>query len=433
MNYSRRRFVSITSRGAAAAAAGSFFLNSVGTAADKANPGTEVTLDDPGGVMGHTQGPVAVDVQLPPSLGKAADAGTLVLREAQSAGAASAPLPVQPLAQTATGSTRLCWLMPPGNSGRRVFFLEAGSPPASQGMVAGREPASRQFVITEAGKPVLQYNYAPVEPGEVLSSIAEGNRKYAVTRSDYIHPLYGLQGETLTKDWSKDHPHHRGIYWAWPEVDWRGRRGDLHALQKVFARPTGHCVATSGPVFGQIEAENLWHWEDGETLVRERAILRAYCASQRGRVADLVFEFEALGDPVQLARRDTSHYGGLNVRLNQVKDQRITKHTDPAGTQPRQAWSDLSGVFAGAEKASGLSVLQHAANPDYPGDWVDYPDLNWLQPTFPATGTRYELVKGKPLVLRFRLWIHPGGSVAEAAGAEQWLAANSAVSPLSLR
>ena len=62
---------------------------------------------------------------------------------------------------------------------------------------------------------------------------------YAVPRSNYIHPVYGLSGEMLTRDWSKDHPHHRGIYWAWPEVEFGKKLGDLHALQIVFARPTG--------------------------------------------------------------------------------------------------------------------------------------------------------------------------------------------------
>ena len=77
-----------------------------------------------------------------------------------------------------------------------------------------------------------------------LGDFDEALRIYARARSDYIHPLFGLEGETLTKDWSTDHPHHRGIYWAWPEVDWRGQRGDLHALQHVFARPTGKCIIT---------------------------------------------------------------------------------------------------------------------------------------------------------------------------------------------
>jgi len=143
-------------------------------------------------------------------------------------------------------------------------------------MRARSNPDTWQVEICEGNAPVLQYNYATVEPGVVLASIAEPNLKYAVPRSDYIHPLYGPQGEILTKDWSKDHPHHRGIYWAWPEVDWRGQRGDLHALQKVFARPAGKCDARSGPWFAEVQAENIWRWEDVSPMMREQATIRVF-------------------------------------------------------------------------------------------------------------------------------------------------------------
>ena len=301
----------------------------------------------------------------------------------------------------------------------------AGAPTAAtqSGMAARQQAAGGQYEITEDGKPVLQYNYSTVEPGEVLKSVSAGNRVYARARSDYIHPLWGLDGAVLTKDWSVDHPHHRGVYWAWPEVDWRGQRGDLHALQKVFARPTGRCAGTSGAGFAQIEAENEWKWEDREPIVKERAIMRAWAATASGRCIDLEFQFTALADDVALARRETKHYGGLNLRLGAVKDQQILLNTDPATTKPRLAWADLSGYFPGSQSLSGVAVFQNPANPDYPGDWVKYPELNWVQPTFPAAGTRYLLKKDRVLVLRFRLWVHAGrlseeelGKAAEAYG-----------------
>jgi hypothetical protein len=340
-----------------------------------------------------------------------------------------ATVPAQILETLPGGRSRLCWLGADSPDPAR-FRPQKGSE-WEPGLRAQRNPDTGQFELAEGETPILRYNYATVQPGPILASIAEPNLKYAVPRSDYIHPLYGPHGEILTKDWSKDHPHHRGIYWAWPEVDWRGQRGDLHALQKVFARPTGECHTVGGPVFAQVQAENLWHWEDRDPIVRELATIRVFRSTAAGRVIDLVFRFEALAGPVLVARRGAAHYGGLNIRLNEVKGQQITKHTDSETTTPRKAWSDLSGQFGGATQSAGLTVIQHAANPAYPGDWIDYPELNWLQPTFPAAGTRHEIVKGKPLVLRFRLLIHPGGMISEKLAAAQWQAANSPHSTLS--
>ena len=288
-------------------------------------------------------------------------------------------------------------------------------------MQATRDWHTGQIVVTEGKKPVLQYNYLTQQPPEgFVASVAPGNRRYARARSNYIHPLYGPHGEVLTHDWSQDHPHHRGIYWAWPEVDWRGQRGDLHALQRVFARPTGNITLQNGDTCARIEAESRWIWEDETPIVREVATFCVHRSGDHGRYIDLVFRFEALDDDVALARRGTEHYGGLNIRLSPIKDMQLIHHADPAQARPRRAWSDSVGIREGGTEPVGFAVLEKASNPDYPGDWIEYAYLPWFQPTFPAGGTRYVLQKGKPLVLQYRLWIRAGGKATDTEYARHW-------------
>jgi hypothetical protein len=69
-------------------------------------------------------------------------------------------------------------------------------------------------------------------------------------------------------------------------------------------------------------------------------------------------------------------------------------------------------------------VLQYLQNPDYPGDWVQYPELNWFQPTFPAANMRRPLSTEQPLTLRFRLWVHPGATPSDETLRTLWSAAN---------
>jgi hypothetical protein len=314
---------------------------------------------------------------------------------------------------------RKCWTLPTilallplaADSARAQPRAAERPPPLGIRKLAPAGP----WEIVEGDRPVLRYNYQIVPvPDEVKPRIASGNEKYAVPRSDYIHPLYGLHGEVLTDDWTADHPHHRGIYWAWPEVDWQGKRGDLHALQEVFARPTGKIESAQGADFAEIEAENEWHFGDGPAIVREMAVLRAWRQTDVGRAIDLEFRFVALGADVQVARRDRSHYGGLNIRLSPVVDQKIVTFTDPPEAALRVAWAHRSGTPRGGRWPTALTILQSPGNPDYPGDWVQYPNLSWIQPTFPASGTRYTLRKERPLVLRYRLWIHDKPLAAEA-------------------
>ena len=269
------------------------------------------------------------------------------------------------------------------------------------------DQATGRYTITDHGQPVLTYNFATVPVPAGVTGI------YAVARSDYVHPLYGPHGEVLTKDYSPDHPHHRGIYWAWPEVTWKGDKRDLHALQGVFARPVRILRQAADGQGAVLSAENVWKWGDADDIVREQATLRVAPAQQGRRAIDFEFKFEALVEGVTLARREKNHYGGFNIRLSARAQQKIVTHTDAAGPAARAAWACLSGIPPAGKQPVSLCILQDARNRDYPGDWIQFPNLDWLQPTFPAQGTVYELKPGTPLTLRYRLVVADGAADGE--------------------
>ena len=309
-----------------------------------------------------------------------------------------------------------------------------------------------QYVIFESGAPVLQYNYQTVYEQDVIRPESQKGMKiayypvegeyvdeyyksnpgvdqtgtatsaiWAIPRSDYIHPLYGLNGEILTNDWpDADHPHHRGVFFGWPEVEYGSDRGDLYALQRVFARPTGNIKCANGRDFAAIEAENLWMWDDREAIVNELSTIRAYRASSGERIIDLTVVLQALKDNITIATRFTNSYGGLNVRMATPRDQDISHYSDPITASPQRSWADFNGIFEGNTTVAGLTILQHKDNPEYPGVWVQYPNLSWIQPTFPTPGTRYLLNKNEPLILRFRLIVHQGTKPADAVLSKQW-------------
>jgi hypothetical protein len=264
-----------------------------------------------------------------------------------------------------------------------------------------------RYTITDNGNAVLTYNFKTVPVPAGVSG------KYAVARCDYVHPLYGPGGEILTKDYSPEHPHHRGIYWAWPEVSWKGEKRDLHALQGVFARPVKIARKEVADGCAVLEAESVWKWGDTEPIVKELAKIAVSQEREGRRVLDFEFKFESLVDGVTVARRGQAHYGGFNVRLSARENQKITTYTDDQGKNPRRAWACLAGIPPAGKQPVSLVILQNAGNPEYPGDWIQYPNLNWLQPTFPSKGTAYALKTGVPLVLKYRLVIC-NGEVDEA-------------------
>ncbi len=416
-----------------------------------------VTINDAGGELGKTNAPVTFKLKLNKDQILAAKEGRLALVEPSTPNL----IPVQLESFNQKTNSTAVIIFPNGELGSRKFKLVKNDSPIEDEVKAYLDTNTGQVIIEEKGKKVLQYNYQTVYEQDVIrpdskkdTEISFSNMSgvyyeeylkahpeleknettkssiYSVPRSDYIHPLYGLEGEMLTRDWPDGgHPHHRGIFWAWPEVEYKSQRADIYALQRVFARPTGNIKYTSGSVYAEIDAENLWMWEDNEAIVNEHAIIRVYHSTTDTRIIDLTIKLLALKDSVTIATRFTNSYGGLNIRMQTPEKQDISYFTDKADSKPLRAWSDFNGIFEGTKTTSGLMVLQHHDNPEYPGEWRDYPGLAWVQPTFPTPETRYSISKTEPLVLRFRLIIHAGGKPNETTSKKNWDAYHSTLSP----
>jgi len=71
--------------------------------------------------------------------------------------------------------------------------------------------ADDAVTLTEAGKTVLVYRTKPLDPA------AEPGR------SNYVGALYAPDGTALTEDRPGDHPHQRGVWWAWMKVQTGGK------------------------------------------------------------------------------------------------------------------------------------------------------------------------------------------------------------------
>lgn len=417
-----------------------------------------ITIQEDGDLFAATQAPLSVPVSLSPEQLAAAREGRLAL--SYQSGDTSSVIPVQ-LDETDSAHPHIVLIMPALDHDGYAFNIVEGSDPLQGVMQASADGSTGQILFQEQGKKILQYNYHNVNHADVirppgaekrepaisklggvyLSEFLKENPQlpkdslftnlvYAVPRSDYVHPLYGLDGEMLTKDWPADGEfHHRGIFWAWPEVEVGSERGDLYALQRIFSRPTGNIKTVSGPVFAQVTAENLWKWGDSTPVVREQVDIRAYRQAGSARIIDFAIELTALKDSVTLATRLTNSYGGFCVRMQTPREQNIAFYTDTTG-RPVRAWSDLSGMFQSNPSKSGLMILQNKDNPEYPGAWAHYENLSWVQPTFPTPDTRYPLKKGDPLILRYRLIIHKGGEPDKSLAQKRWDVYHNTLTPL---
>ena len=397
-----------------------------------------VVVTDAAGASARVAAPVSVAADIEAMLGSDAAAKGLQLVEVTKGGSAQSPIPAQfiPAAEGSAKGT-LWWLMPPGDKGQREFRLEVSEAPTAEKVAATYDFKSEAVDITDGRSPVLRYNHGTVPPPPAIVEKYEKQHDPPLyyARGDYIHPVFGPDGEEVSDDYSLDHPHHRGICWAWPVVSYKGEARDIWAVRVlptepggVWARPVAMHRVASGPVLALIEAENVWKWGDKTPIVNEMVVIRAFRNTDRARFLDVDIRLTALADDVAIGGRPGASYGGFNLRTFPSFDQRkIDMRIDPADAKPRQAWYHLTGNFPGGKGPAGVALLEHVTNPDYPNqpnahgsDLVPgaYPRWRSVQPAWP--GSRIvPLPKGEPLVLKYRLWIHPGLS-DEAALADVW-------------
>jgi hypothetical protein len=254
--------------------------------------------------------------------------------------------------------------------------------------------------------------------------IAEKSDHGAYPRSNYIHPLYTLDGQILTEDFPPDHLHHRGIFWAWHQLYIGDKRlGDGWEI-KDFRWEVKSVKEIEDPGDSKtIQAKVLWkspQWTDSrgneKAVVEETTTITVYPAKEGYRPIDLTISFRALEPNMRLGgSEDEKGYGGFSTRIRLTDDIRFTSSAGKVKPEnlpvKGTGWIDLSGPLGRNGSMAGLSILCHPNNPGYPNPWILRSKDSMQNAVYPFPGaTPIALSMKKPTTLRYRLLVHEGDS-----------------------
>lgn len=258
--------------------------------------------------------------------------------------------------------------------------------------------------IQEAGKKVLFYQVRPLKM----------NGQYE--RAGYVHPLYDLKGNVLTEDGPADHPYHRGIFWAWHQVELKSRPvADGWVSDNVSFQPVALRTETDGSG-ASVHAELVWR-TTGTTvtdILREYTTITAHASRGRYRAMDFSVRLVPLADSVALGgARDTKGYGGFCARLKLPPDivfrsgqQHIAAQETAVTAGP---WMDFTGSFNGMH--SGVAVFCHPSIAGTSQAWILRKRASMQNPVFP--GRHPQVLPAQGWTLRYRLIIHNGSITPE--------------------
>ncbi|MEP3386146.1 MAG: DUF6807 family protein, partial [Flavobacteriaceae bacterium] len=201
-------------------------------------------------------------------------------------------------------------------------------------------------------------------------------------RSNYVHPLYGLNGHVLTEDFPADHPHHRGLFWAWHQLYVGEKRIGDGWLTKDFSWELVSVVALEQQGKEKcIESKVVWkspHWVDSvgnkKPIVTERTTISVYPAEKNYRLIDFKISLLAEQPDTRIGgSEDKKGYGGFSLRMKSIKDLKFRnlEGSIKPNSLPIQTtgWMDMEATVS-ENSMSSIAVLGHPENPGYPNPWV---------------------------------------------------------------
>ncbi|HSW45189.1 MAG TPA: DUF6807 family protein [Phycisphaerae bacterium] len=366
-----------------------------------------VPADWPAGIAG----PLAVPIPADLAAHKTLSAEVEIAREPK---ARAITLQAQPFAGPSGGAQAWMIFTPVADdAGRPVTIrFKTAPPPERSTMSAGIE--GPEVKLANDSQPILTYWH-----GVRSYQSPKAAKPWPLT--DFIHPIIGLDGETLTDFAPADHRHHRGIFWAWVRHEQAGRKvGDWWIPNNMECDP-GDVSGLSGPVFAGFEASHLLKGisSDNKTLepfLRTDVRCRAFPITSDVRAIDIDLSLSAAADDVRIGGTLTldKGYGGMTVRCAPMKDIRIEADgevLDKDGVQYRARWADFSGIVVGPDgkplpRRSGIAAMAHPKHPEYPPAWllrfygvisVSWPGLEMV-----------DIPRDKPIHLYYRLIVHRG-------------------------
>jgi len=260
-------------------------------------------------------------------------------------------------------------------------------------------------MIREGEDPVLHYQARPKS--------VEGKFE----RSNYVHPLYDLDGIVITEDFPEDHLHQRGIFWTWHQIlegdtrlgdGWECRdiiwdvasaetepapRGGIALLTRVFWK-SPHKTSATGEI---------------QPFVEEHARITVYPRENDQRIIDFTIRLKALSGDIRIGgSEDEKGYGGFSPRFYLPEDvsfRGINGSIIPQVTGLTAGPAvDITGSY-GDRADSGVTIIQHPSNPGFPQKWILRASRSMQNPVFPGRKA-VPLPQEEPLRLRYRIILH---------------------------
>ena len=321
---------------------------------------------------------------------------------------------------------------------KRTFNLVLEEGKAPSGPFTVDDIDNKQLLVKKGEREVLRYNYGVIQQNKEKSGEYD--------RASYIHPVWTPTGKVITGDFSPEHIHQRGIFFAWRRVNFSDVEADFWSLGKEAGRKLPDDLGPSieiGPVFAGLGIFNKGN-VNGRTYMKETCAIRVYALPEEdiwlfdiylrqmpvnpkrpqiiptevttatvivdGKVKRIQTEKVESGIYMEIEKE---LYGGMayrgigewlseDVSLDVLTSEGKTR-LDANETQAQ--WIDYTGPLG--DEWGGVVIFDHPINQRYPTPLRVHPQLPYFCYAF-TQNEPYTVYDNAPLSLVYRFLIHTG-------------------------
>jgi hypothetical protein len=268
-----------------------------------------------------------------------------------------------------------------------------------------------------APKPVPRLQLVP-QPYDQLSFQRDGQEiaRYhfdPALRRPFVFPLVGPAGRSLTRMGHprdpETHSHHNSVWVAHHSVNGVSFWEDRAEGRIVQARVES--IEDEGGDVAAVTTTNEWVNLDGETLLRERRRTQVALLEKGEWVLVLDLRLEPGVGKVTFGK---TPFGLVGVRMAKtigVNDGGGTIRNSGGGVDEKEVlwkrakWVDYSGPVT-RDAVEGVTLMDHPSNPNHP-TFFHVRNDGWMGTSLTYDAERV-VEPGKPLVLRYGLYVHGG-------------------------
>jgi len=258
------------------------------------------------------------------------------------------------------------------------------------------------FLFMEGKDSIFYYQRSPKDK----------NGEYV--RCNYIHPLYGPDGSRLTEDFPADHPHHRGVFWAWHQILIDNKPVSDGWELKNFQQKVTSVEFLLKKGIGLLNATTEWKsplWENGtRAYLKEDTKITIHPKTGNFRRIDFEIRLKALTDHISIGGSDDEKgYSGFSTRLKLPADVVFTGEkgvVEPVNTAVEAGNSmNMSGSFLKDGKRGGVVIWSDPSNPEPSTSWIIRKAASMQNAAFPGRKP-IAIPFDRPLILKYSLFVY---------------------------